>query len=143
MVATYMWDVAECGLARWRRSVAPLKPWAKTMPASVKTAAKRRGLAQSLWEGACLQAVETGVIRITVNFASFEDFWRFVLVPVVSGLISPSPERRRSNGEELHVQVRKQLPIAADGSITYEAFANAIRGKVPVLSALKLPRYVE
>ena len=128
MVATYMWDVAGGGL--------PLAPVGRAFKAMGKdyarvseTAAKREVM-QSLWEGAGLQAVETRVIRITVNFASFEDFCESNLVPVGPAgqvLAGMSPAER----EELHAQVRKQLPIAADGSITYEAFANAIRGKVP------------
>jgi hypothetical protein len=32
---------------------------------------------------------------------------------------------------ELKDRLREILPIAADGRIAYEAFANAIKGKVP------------
>jgi hypothetical protein len=31
----------------------------------------------------------------------------------------------------LKTRVRERLPIAADGSIAYEAFANAVKGVVP------------
>ncbi len=85
---------------------------------------------QALWQGAGLQAIETREIRITVNFASFEDFCESNLVsigPAGQVLAGMSPAER----QEFDAQVRKQLPIAADGSIAYEAFANAIRGKVP------------
>jgi hypothetical protein len=33
--------------------------------------------------------------------------------------------------EQLRARLRDLLPIAADGSITYEAFANAVKGRVP------------
>jgi len=32
---------------------------------------------------------------------------------------------------QLKAQLRKQLPIAADGRIAYESFANAVKGRVP------------
>jgi hypothetical protein len=33
--------------------------------------------------------------------------------------------------EQLKAQLRKQLPIAADGRIAYESFAKAVKGRVP------------
>jgi hypothetical protein len=33
--------------------------------------------------------------------------------------------------EELRVHLRDQLPVAADGRIVYQAFANAVKGRVP------------
>ena len=33
--------------------------------------------------------------------------------------------------EQLKTRLRERLPIAADGSIAYEAFANAVKGVVP------------
>ena len=32
---------------------------------------------------------------------------------------------------QIKARLREILPIAADGSITYEAFANAVKGRVP------------
>jgi len=37
------------------------------------------------------------------------------------------PETR----EQLRARSREQVPIAADGSIRYEVFANAVKGRVP------------
>jgi hypothetical protein len=65
-----------------------------------------------------------------VSFLSFDDFWDSNTVPVgPSGkaLSELSPNAR----EQLKVRVREGLPIAADGSIAYEAFANAVKGVVP------------
>jgi hypothetical protein len=33
--------------------------------------------------------------------------------------------------ENLKVRLREHLPIAADGTIKYESFANAVKGHVP------------
>jgi hypothetical protein len=65
-----------------------------------------------------------------VAYSSFDDFCESNLVPSgPSGqLISAmSP----SELQQLKARLREQLPIGADGSITYEAFANAVKGRVP------------
>ena len=53
------------------------------------------------------------------------------LVPV--GPSRPSPQRHVARErEQLQARLREQCcRIAADGSITYEAFANAVKGRVP------------
>jgi hypothetical protein len=35
-----------------------------------------------------------------------------------------------SEKEQLKVRLREQLPIATDGRIAYESFANAVKGRV-------------
>ena len=47
--------------------------------------------------------------------------------PSGKALAALSPSAR----EALKARLREQLPIAADGSIAYEAFANAVKGRVP------------
>jgi ubiquinone/menaquinone biosynthesis C-methylase UbiE len=128
IVATYMWDIAGGGLP-----LAPVGRAFKAMGkeyARVSDNASRRDVMQTLWQGAGLQAIETRVIRITVNFTSFDDFCESSLVPVgpagqVLAKMSPAEV------EQLKAHLRKLLPIAADGSIAYEAFANAVKGRVP------------
>ena len=72
LIATYMWDVAGGGL--------PLGPGGRALKAMGKDYARvcenaaRRETMQTLWQEAGLQAVETRVIRITVNFASFDEY---------------------------------------------------------------------
>jgi SAM-dependent methyltransferase len=127
IVATYMWDVAGGGL--------PLAPVGRALKARGKDyaraseAAAKQDTMQALWQGAGLQAVETRVIRITVNFASFDDFCASNLVPVgPSGqVIAKMPPAEM---DALKAHLRAHLPIAADGSIAYEAFANAVKGRV-------------
>jgi hypothetical protein len=70
------------------------------------------------------------VIRIPVTYADFDDFWSSNAAPIgpqgklIAGM---SPAAR----EELRSRLHDRLPIAADGRISYEAFANAVRGRVP------------
>jgi hypothetical protein len=84
---------------------------------------------QALWQESGLQAVQTRVIPITVTFTSFDDFCESNLVP-----IGPSGQviAKMVPAElvQLKANLRTQLPIAADGSIAYEAFANAVKGRV-------------
>jgi ubiquinone/menaquinone biosynthesis C-methylase UbiE len=128
IVATYMWDIAGGGL--------PLAPVGRALKAMgkdysrISETAARRDTMQALWQNAGLQAVETRVIRITVNFTSFDEFCASNLVPIgpagqVIAKMSPAET------EQLKAHLRAHLPIAADGSIAYEAFANAVKGRVP------------
>jgi ubiquinone/menaquinone biosynthesis C-methylase UbiE len=128
IVATYMWDVAGGGL--------PLAPVGRALKAMgkdysrISDTAARRDTMQTLWQGAGLQAVETRVIPISVNYASFDDFCESNLVPIGPAgqvIAKMSPDEMK----QLKAHLRADLPIAADGSIAYEAFANAVKGRVP------------
>jgi ubiquinone/menaquinone biosynthesis C-methylase UbiE len=127
-VATYMWDTLGGGV--------PLKPIEAALKsmgkdyARASSAASKRETMQALWQDAGLQGVETTVIRIQVAFANFDDFCESSVVPIgpagqVISKMSPAEM------EQLKARLREQLPIAADGSIAYEAFANAVKGRVP------------
>ena len=59
-------------------------------------------------------------------------FWESNDVPVGpagQAIRRLTPEAR----EKLKAQLRQQLPAGPDGRIAYEAFANAVRGRVPRL----------
>jgi ubiquinone/menaquinone biosynthesis C-methylase UbiE len=127
VVATYMWDTLNDGVPLAPIAVA-LKSMGKTL-ARVSSEASRREAMQALWQEAGLQSVETRVIRIPVTFSSFDDFCESNLVPIgpagqVLSAMSPAEK------EQLKARLREILPIAADGSIAYEAFANAVKGRV-------------
>jgi len=129
IVATYMWDFPGGGF--------PIRPLGAAMrslglgePPRPNVEASRRENMEAIWREARLQAIESTVIRIGVAFADFDDFWDSSTVPVgPSGkaLAEMSPQTR----EQLKAKLREQLPIAADGSIAYEAFANAVKGRAP------------
>jgi ubiquinone/menaquinone biosynthesis C-methylase UbiE len=127
-VATYMWDLPAGGIP-----VAPMYRALKSLGVTASmpgVEVTRREAMQALWEQADLRAIETRVIRIPVAYSGFDDFWESYKVPEgPAGLairkMSP-PEI-----ENLKVRLREQLPIAADGTIKYESFANAVKGLVP------------
>jgi ubiquinone/menaquinone biosynthesis C-methylase UbiE len=128
IAATYMWDTTNGGVP-----LAPIEAAIKSMGktyARASSAASKRDAMQVLWQGAGLQSVDTTVIRIPITFSSFVDFCESSLVPIGPAgqvIAKMSPDEK----DELKARLRERLPIAADGSIAYEAFANAIKGKVP------------
>jgi hypothetical protein len=85
---------------------------------------------QELWEKVGLASIETRVIRIPVMYSSFDDFWDSNTMPIgpQGKLIDDMSKRER---EQLRTRVRERLPVNSDGSIAYEAFANAVKGRVP------------
>jgi len=90
----------------------------------------RRDKMRAVWEKAGLQSIDTGVIRIPISYADFDDFWQSYSVPD-----GPSGQAIRkmspSEIEHLKARLREQLPTDPDGRITYEAFANAVNGVRP------------
>ena len=129
IVATYMWDIPGGGF--------PIRPLAAAMkslgleePVRPNVEASRRETMQAFWHQAGLQSIDTTVIRIRVAYADFDDFWASS-----SGPIGPSGKELAALSpdmiEQLKARLREELPIAADGSIAYEAFANAVKGRVP------------
>ena len=75
--------------------------------------------------------MESCVIRIPVTFSDFDDFWESYAGPIgpIGAFIKSLSSGEK---EQMRARAREQLPIAADGRIAYEAFANAVKGRVPV-----------
>jgi hypothetical protein len=127
-VATYVWDVPGGGTpvdaiyvtmeSMGMTSVRPLNP-----------AISRREAMQELWAKTRLASIETRVLRIPITYSSFDDFWDSNTVPL-------GPQGKSIDGmsltarEQLRELVRERLPISSDGRIAYEAFANAVKGRV-------------
>jgi SAM-dependent methyltransferase len=128
VVATYVWEFPD-GFPPAPLAAA-MKDLGLAPPERPNVQASARGAMQAIWKEAGLTAIETEVIRIRVSFSSFDDFWDSNTVPVgPSGkaLSELSPGAL----EQLKTRRRERLPIAADGSISYQAFANAVKGVVP------------
>ncbi len=127
LVATYMWDLPAGGvhLAPFYRA---LKDMGLPGPMPPHAQVSKRDALSELWRAAGLEAVETKVIHINVHFTDFEDFWASNTVP-----IGPQAERLKTMGtsqiEDLRQRLKRSVPFAADGSITYGAFANAVKGR--------------
>jgi SAM-dependent methyltransferase len=127
VVATYMWEFPD-GFPLAPLAAA-MKDLGLTPPERPNVQASGRDAMRAIWKEGGLAAVETGVIRIRVSFSSFDDFWDSNTVavgPSGKALSELSPSSR----EQLKTRLRERLPIAADGSIAYEAFANAVKGVV-------------
>ena len=128
VVATYVWEFPD-GFPPAPLAAA-MKDLGLAPPERPNVQASARGAMQAIWKEAGLTAIETEVIRIRVSFPSFDDFWDSNTVPV-----GPSgkalPELSPGALEQLKTRLRERLPIAADGSISYQAFANAVKGVVP------------
>ena len=127
-VATYMWDITNGGLP-----IVPLyragKSLGLTTPGAANPAVSRREALEQLWQRAGLADIEAQAFRTNVVYADFDDFWdsNTASGPAGQWVRAMAPEMR----EQLRARSREQLPIAADGSIRYEVFANAVKGRVP------------
>jgi SAM-dependent methyltransferase len=127
-IAAYMWDVSGGGL--------PLEPIRVAMRSLGEDEANPPGYQASredqmrgVWEHNGLVEIETCVIRIRVDYASFDEYWKTNSVPVgPSGIAIAklSPDKK----EQLKNLLRQSLPTAPDGKISYEPFANAVKGRV-------------
>jgi ubiquinone/menaquinone biosynthesis C-methylase UbiE len=128
-VATYMWDTLGGGFPL--RSIrSALMSLGLNYPDSPGVEASRQEAMRGFWEKAALQSIETRVIRIQPTFDNFDDFWDSGSAPggpAGKAIEALSPKQR----DELKALLRKQLPPASDGRISFEAHANAVKGRVP------------
>jgi ubiquinone/menaquinone biosynthesis C-methylase UbiE len=129
LIATYMWDIPGGGLPV-RPTIVAMNALGMASPPFPGADASTRDNMRALWEKVGLQSVETRVIRIPIVYADFDDFWESNSVPVGpsgNAIHDMSPSAR----EQLKAKLREQLPVRPDGRIAYEAFANAVKGRVP------------
>ncbi|MEO6746444.1 MAG: methyltransferase domain-containing protein [Caldimonas sp.] len=127
-VSAYAWDLLGGGFpfAAMQQEMAALgRPpvWPPSVEAAQLEALRAR------WAGAGLVDLEMRVIEVERTFASFDDYWRIALTgpriaPTIAAMSADDTAR-------LQGRLRERLPAAADGTITYGAWANAIKGRVP------------
>jgi len=89
----------------------------------------RQGELGALWEAGGLRDVEEGSLSVTLQFASFEDYWR----PFLSG-VGPSGSYVSALPEAQQIALRDLLrsTLPGQGPFELEARAWAVRGTVPV-----------
>ncbi len=128
MVAAYTWDMAGGGF--------PLQPVQTELLAVGFTPvrppnsdASKIDSLQNLWTDAGLVSVETRKIEVQRTFADFDDFWSTAMLgstigPTVATMVA-------SDRDQLKTRVRARLPADGAGRITYGAWANAVKGRVP------------
>jgi SAM-dependent methyltransferase len=128
-VATYMWDFPGGGSPVYPVNQA-IKSLDRDPALPPNPMISRREAMQELWEGAGLTSIETEVIRIPVMYSDLDDFWNSNTAPIgpQGKLIDSMSAQER---EQLRARLPDFLPIASDGRIAYEAFANAVKGRVP------------
>jgi SAM-dependent methyltransferase len=127
-VCAYAWDIPGGGFPYFavqdemaRLGYQPL------MPPSVDAA--RLDMLRRLWTEAGLVDVETRELVVSRRFADFDAFWAAASNgPGIAPRLAAAPA---GNAGRLKARLRERLAPAADGSVTCEARANAVRGRRP------------
>jgi ubiquinone/menaquinone biosynthesis C-methylase UbiE len=129
IVATYAWDMAGGGFP-FHPIQAELRAMGITPPLPPTVGASDLGVMRELWTNAGLEMIETRVIEVTRTFTDFDDLW---VSSTITGSIGPTVAGMTPDAlSALRERVRSRLPApAADGSISYQSRANAIKGRVP------------
>ena len=128
VAATYMWEFPD-GF-----TLAPLASAMKDLGLTPPGVAECRGFgerrhARDLEKGRAHRDRGDGHphSREFLQFRRFLGFQHLAGRPVRQSAVRACASAR----EQLKTKVRERLPIAADGSIVYEAFANAVKGTAP------------
>ncbi|MDQ8037435.1 MAG: class I SAM-dependent methyltransferase [Pedobacter sp.] len=127
LVTAYAWDMAGGGFpyAALQAEIAAL---GITVPTPPSNDASKLEVMQTLWQDAGLCDVETTVITVQREFASFDDYWETVQggPSVRLRLAGMTPEI----AEALKKRMREILPTDDAGKVTVSASANVIKGCV-------------
>lgn len=126
LVAAYAWDMLGDGFP-YESLHQEMRAMGVTVPIPPSSEASRLDALQTLWTDAGLQAVETRAITVQRTFANFDDYWTTILgaPSAAATLAKMSP----ADLARLQSRMRQLLPADADGSITYSARANAVKGR--------------
>lgn len=126
LVAAYAWDMLGGGFTQ-----APIQAEARAMglkpPLPPRAEASRIEALRALWAGAGVEDIETREIRVSRVFTDFEEYWSINLTAATGQMIAALPP---AEIEVLKARVRDRLPVGADGRVTADARANAVRGRV-------------
>lgn len=127
-VSAYAWDMPGGGFP-YRAVQDALRALDRTVPMPPRPEASSLDSLNALWRGAGLQSVETQVIEVEREFASFEDFWSTVrAAPSVGPLFAQLDVEESA---QLRQHVRQQLQRNGEDSLRLSGRANAVRGRVP------------
>jgi ubiquinone/menaquinone biosynthesis C-methylase UbiE len=127
IAAAYAWDYTKAG-----SPTAPLAAAMRAMdlesPAPPSPQATSLTALGELWRVAGFVEIGSRAIEISVEFASFEEFWHSMTVPVGptgKAIAEMSPDGR----ERMRSVLKRRMPLTADGRIIYKARASAVRGR--------------
>lgn len=126
-ISAYAWDMPGGGFPYdVLRQV--LQESGVAVPAPPSPEASDLNVMAELWSQAGLVDIATCVITVERTFVDFDDYWTTVRGgPSVGGTLAAMDA---VSAAEFREKVRARLPVAADGSITVYARANAIKGVV-------------
>ena len=126
-ISAYVWDINNGGFPP-EPIRAELKKMEVDLPLPPSPHISEMNNLESLWREFQLQNLETQVITVSRNFNNFGEFWDITTNSAsIKAALSALPATLLA---DLREAVRDELPSNADGSITYTAFANAIKGTV-------------
>lgn len=128
IVTAYAWDMPGGGFP-YEALQFEMREMGLAVPAPPNPDASKIDAMQDLWTGAGLEVVETRAITVQRTFADFDDYWTTIL-----GGPSVGPTLAAMASEDLALlkaRMRARLPVDASGRITYNAWANAVKGRVP------------
>jgi SAM-dependent methyltransferase len=129
VVAAYAWDMDGGGFP-YAVLHDEMRALDIPVPLPPSPEASQLDVLSSLWAGGGVSEVETRTITVERTFTDFDDFWATIqLGPSVSRSL---PAAGSDVNAALQARMRQRLSAAADGTITYAAVANAVRGRVPV-----------
>jgi SAM-dependent methyltransferase len=130
-IAAYVWDYAgkmEAIRFFWDAAV-DLDPDAAKLDEGVRFPLCRPDALETLFAGVGFEDVELKAIDIPTTFLNFDDYWQ----PFLGGQ-GPAPAYAMSLTEDVRSRLRDRLheriPTTADGTISLDARAWAIRGSV-------------
>lgn len=126
-VAAYVWDMLGGGFPFHPMQQA-MRAMGQVPPLPPSVGVSRMEALRDAWIAGGLREVETRRIEIQRRYASFDELWattsRTGSITTSLALLS------EPQVDELKERLRAALPAAADGSITYGAVANAVKGVV-------------
>ncbi|HQU48451.1 MAG TPA: class I SAM-dependent methyltransferase [Casimicrobiaceae bacterium] len=127
-VATYIWDMHGGGFP-YATLATVLREMGAPPPKPQSVAVSKLDALGALWREAGLEDVETREIVVERRFPSFDDVWEATLSTV--SLRDAREAQADDRIAEIRERLRMRIAIAADGSITQRARANAVRGRRP------------
>jgi ubiquinone/menaquinone biosynthesis C-methylase UbiE len=127
IVAAYAWDMTGGGFP-FEPIRTGLRDFGFTALSPPRVDASRIDALRSLWTEAGLGSIETREISVRRTFDDFSDFWT---MSTASGSIQPILAAMPADDvERLKQHVQAMLPTDSSGRITYNARANAVKGRV-------------
>ena len=126
IITAYAWDMVGGGFP-YQALHDEMRALGVAVPEPPSPGASQIDSMRDLWIGAGLDAVESREITLQRTFANFDDYWTTILggASVRSGLAAMTSEDLAL----LKTRMRARLPADATGGITYNARANAVKGK--------------